>query len=86
MYPLRLLISPLILSGLAAAITLPLRSYPRNTHGYSLSKRNNLTGVAVENADDLLYAVNITVGNAPFTVFLDTGRHGCSLFSFWDSL
>lgn len=82
MYPLRLLIS-LILSGLAAAVILPLRGHPRNTHGHSLSKRNNLTGVAIENANDILYAVNITVGGANFSVFLDTGRHGYSLFSFW---
>jgi hypothetical protein len=60
MYPLRLLISPLILSGLAAASHPSFAWLPRNTHGHSLSKRNNLTGVAVENANDILYAVNIT--------------------------
>jgi len=73
MHSLRLLISPLILSHLAAAVILPFRAVSRNTHNHSLSKRNNLTGVALENANNILYAVNITLGGASFTVALDTG-------------
>ncbi|KAF8271975.1 hypothetical protein EI94DRAFT_1719348 [Lactarius quietus] len=80
MHSLRLLISPLILSHLAAAVILPFRAVSRNTHNHSLSKRNNLTGVALENANNILYAVNITLGGASFTVALDTGRHGHSPF------
>lgn len=79
MHPLRLLVAPLILPSLAAAVNLPFRGYPRNIHSRNLSKRNNLTGVAIENANDILYAVNITLGNATFGVVLDTGRYSCSL-------
>lgn len=82
MHPLPLLLSPLVLSHLAAAVILPLRGHSRNTHTLNLSKRNNLTGIPVKNANDILYAVNITLGGTSFGVVLDTGRHGASLFFF----
>jgi hypothetical protein len=82
MRPLRLLISPLFASHLAAAVILPFHGLPRTAHSHIFSKRNNLTGVAVEDANNILYAVNITLGGAPFTVVLDTGRHGHSLIRF----
>jgi hypothetical protein len=82
MHPLPLLLSPLVLSPLVAAVTFPFRSLPRSIHTQNLSKRNNLTGVSIKNAKDILYAINITLGGTSFGVVLDTGRHGGSLFHF----
>lgn len=79
MHPLPLLLSPLFLSHLVAAVTLSLRGYSRDTPTLNLSKRNNLTGVSIKNANDILYGVNITLGGTSFGVVLDTGRHGGSL-------
>lgn len=80
MRPLGLLVSPLFVSHLAVAVIIPFRGFPRTTDSHIFSKRNNLTGVAVENAKNTLYAANITLGGTPFSVVLDTGRHGHSLF------
>ena len=81
MHPLPLLLSPLFLSHLVTAVSFPLRGYSRDTHTLNLSKRNNLTGVSIKNANDILYGVNITLGGTSFGVVLDTGRHGGSLIN-----
>lgn len=73
MHPLSLLVSPLFVSHFAAAIIVPFRGFSRTTDSHIFSKRNNLTGVAVENAHNTLYAANITLGGSPFSVVLDTG-------------
>lgn len=82
MRTLRPLISPLLVSHLAAAVILPFTGLPRTTHRHIFSKRNNLTGVAIQDANNILYAANITLGGTPFTVVLDTGRQGHSLNRF----
>ncbi|KAI9433250.1 acid protease [Lactarius psammicola] len=73
MRPLGLLVSPFFVSHFAAAVIVPFRGFPRTSDTHILSKRNNLTGVAVENAKNILYAANITLGGTPFSVVLDTG-------------
>lgn len=82
MRPFPLLISPLFASHLTAAVILPFRGLPRTANSHVFSKRNNLTGVAVEDANNILYAANITLGGNPFTVVLDTGRHDHPLIRF----
>jgi hypothetical protein len=58
---------------LTAAVIIPFRGFTRDS--VHLSKRNNVTGVPIENGGNVLYAANITLGGTPFGVVLDTGRH-----------
>jgi hypothetical protein len=67
------LIPSLAFIHLSAAVIIPFRGFPRDT--VHLSKRNNLTGVPIENGGNVLYASNITLGGTSFSVVLDTGRH-----------
>lgn len=51
------------------------RTAPRTAAARSISKRSNLWGAgSLTDQNDIQYRANITLGGAPFSVIVDTGR------------
>lgn len=57
------------------ATRIPVRGIRRTIPEWTITKRSNLWGAgSLTDQNDIEYLTNITLGGAPFSVIVDTGR------------